>query len=292
MKSLLVYSFLISAFIARGQDKVYFMDGTCRTVKVLEIAPDNIIIVPLSESGAPFIDANETISKSEVILIEYKSGMVEIFNTPENTAIYNANGSMRKDMKKEGQSFAFNFASLNTLALCNADISAFYEHLLPSKRFGFGGMAAYNFNHYAVLPNAFISILNNAKKNYDAGVFANFYPAHFKRRTTFYFGTLFKYTSFNFDKIIEEKTGGAVNIKYLPTKGSQMATIVTIGTHSAFGKNLFFKTIAGIGGFKLKGDYKEQFNYRLNAENKPTDPTVNYTVLPKIYLGLNLGFSF
>ena len=268
------------------------MDGTCKIVKVLEISPDNILVVPLSESGAPFVDANETISKSEVVLIEYKSGFVEVYNIPQKTAIYSANGSMRKDLKKDEQEFAFNFVSLNTLSLCNADISAFFEHLRPSKKIGFGFMGAYNFNHYVTGPNSFIGILYNAKKDYDVGGFINFYPAHFKRRTTFYFGALFKYTAFSFTKVTEEKTGPSVNIKYTPATGSQMATIVNVGTHTNLGKNFFFKTIAGIGGYKLKGEYKQQFNYFINKNNKPTDPVYNYSFLPKIYLGLNLGFSF
>lgn len=271
------------------------MDGSCKIVKVLEIAPDNITIVPLSESGAPFVDANETISKSDVILIEYKNGFVEVYNIPRKTTIYNANGSMRKDVKKdgkEGQEFAFNFASLNTLALCNADISGFFERLIQSKKIGFGFMAAYNFNHYVTTPNLFINVLANAKKNYDIGAFVNFYPAHFKRKTTFYFGALFKYTSFSFSKVVEERSGTAINIKYVPASGSQMATIIDVGTHTNFGKNFFFKTIAGIGGFKLRGDYKQQFNYFINKDKTPQDPVVTYSFLPKIYIGINLGFSF
>lgn len=268
------------------------MDGTCRTVKVLEITPDNIVLVPLSESGAPFTDANETVDKRDVILIHYKSGRVEIYTVPEKNSVYNADGSQRKDLKKEGQTFAFNFASLNTLALVNADLSVFYEHLIPSKYVGFGAMGAYNFNRYAILPNAFIAILNNSKKNYDAGVFANFYPGHFKRRSSFFMGVLVKYTAFHFDRVIEEKNGSAVNIRYIPAKGSQLATLVNVGLQVAFGKNLVFKTFAGIGGFRLKGEYKEQFNYLMNQDRDPGTPAVNYNLLPKFYFGINLGFSF
>jgi len=295
LKKLALYFFTLLCSVTNAQDKVYLMDGTCKIVKVLEIAPDNITVVPLSESGAPFVNANETIFKSEVILIEYKSGFVEVYNIPRRTAIYNANGSIRNDVKKdgkEGQVFSFNFASLNTLALCNADISAFFERLSQSKKIGLGAMAAYNFNHYVTTPNSLIGILYNAKKNYDLGVFANLYPAHFKRRTTFYFGILFKYTSFDFSKVVEERSGNSVNIKYVPASGSQMATIVDVGTHTNIGRNFFFKTIAGIGGFKLKGDYKQQFNYFINKDNEPLDPVANYTILPKIYLGINFGFSF
>ena len=292
MKRLLLYSFLTVVCFARAQDKLYLMDGSRRTVKVLEIAPDNITVVPLSESGAPFVDANEVIPKSEVILIEYKSGLVEIYTVPQKTAVYNSNGIMKRDPKKDAQELSFNFVSINTLALCNADISAFFERLLPTKRLGFGFMAAYNFNSYVTLPNSYIGVLYNAKKNYDVGGFVNFYPGHFRRRTTFYFGALFKYTSFNFDKVVEENTGTAVNVKYEPAKGSQLATIINVGFHSNLGNNFFFKTIAGIGGFRLRGEYKDQFNYLMNKDLKPGEARLSYNVLPKIYLGLNFGFNF
>jgi len=268
------------------------MDGTTRLVKVLEIAPDNITIVPISESGAPFADANEVISKNDIILIEYKSGLVEVYTLPQKTAIYNANGGLRKDIKKEGQELAFNFASVNTLALCNSDISVFFERLIQSKKLGFGFMTAYNFNNYVTLPNVFLRVLNNAKKNYDVGGFVNFYPGHFKRKTTFYFGALIKYTSFSFSKLVEDNTSGTAVIRYVPANGYQLSTIIDVGTHSYIGKNFFFKTIFGIGGFKLNGDFKQQFNYILNQNNKPTDPPVNYNFLPKLYVGLNIGFNF
>lgn len=275
-----------------AQDKIYLMDGNVRIVKVLEVAPEYITVVPLSESGAPFVDANETISMGEIILIEYKNGMVEVYNTPKKTAIYNANGSMRKEPKKDGQDFAFNFASINTLALCNADISLFFERLNASKKVGLGFMGAYNFNPYVIIPNNYLLILYNAKKNYDAGAFVNFYPGHFKRRTTFYFGAMIKYTSFIFSKVIEEQVGPVVNIKYAPAKGSQLATLVNAGTHTYLGRNIFFKTMFGIGAFKLRGDFKQQYNYFVNKDREAGDPSYNYNFLPKIYLGINFGFSF
>jgi len=292
LKIRILYLLLFSCLFTSAQDKVYLMDGTCRIVKVLEISPDTILVVPLSESGAPFVNANEAIYKGDVILIEYKSGFVEIYNTPKNTSIYSSNGVAKKDPKKAAEELAFNFGSVNTLALCNADISAFYERLTLSKKIGVGCMGAYNFNRYVILPNVALYLLNNAKKNYDLGAFVNFYPGHFKRRTTFYFGLLFKYTSFSFSKVIEEKVGTSVNIVYLPAKGSQMASIVDIGTHTYIGKNFFFRTLLGIGGYKLRGDFKQQWNYFMNQDRDPQKPQVHNNFLPKIYLGLNLGFSF
>lgn len=290
MKRLLLYTLLCFSFWARSQDRVYLTNGEVRVAKVLEIAPDYIIIVPLSESGAPFVDANETIAKSLVLLIEFKGGHVEVFNQPQKTAVYNATGTMRKEAKDQGD-LSFNFASLNTLALCNADISVFFERLNSSKKIGLGLMGAYNFNPYVIAPNLFLVPLHNAKKNYDLGGFVNFYPGHFRRRTTFYFGVLLKYTSFRFTKIEDQGSGPSTSIKYTPAKGKQMATIFTVGTHADLGGNFFFKTIAGIGGFRLNGDYKQQYNYILNRDRDPSE-RINSSFLPKFYFGFNIGFTF
>lgn len=276
----------------RAQDRIYLQDGSCKIAKVLEIAPDQITIVPLSESGAPFIDANELIAKDQVILIEYKNGTVEFFNAPQQSLVVHANGHADKFSRRNPGEISFqNLASLNTLALCNSDIAGFFEHLTPGKRAGFGLMAAYNFNQYVTLQNAFMAVLSNAKKNYDIGVFMNLYPSHFKRRNTFYYGILFKYTSFNFTSIIEENIGNAVEIKYVPSKGSQLATIFTLGAQTYLSKTVFLKTIVGLGGFNLRGAYKQQFNYIINLNN-PSNSPANASFLPKIYLGVNLGFNF
>jgi hypothetical protein len=283
----------MSSFAGVAQDRVYLLDGSCKVVKVLEIASEQITVVPLSESGAPFVDANETISKRDLLLIEYKNGLVEVYNRPEKTAIYNSDGRLNKKSHGNSKDISYyNFASLNTLALCNSDISGFYEHLVHSKKLGAGAMGAYNFNRYAGLQNALIAILPNAKKNYDIGLFLNLYPSGFKRRATFFYGVLFKYTSFKFTKVIEEKVGSAINISYAPAKGSQLATIFTVGIQIKITPTFFLKTMAGLGGFNMRGDYREQYNYQLNANRKTGDPVINAKFLPKFYFGLNAGFNF
>jgi hypothetical protein len=269
------------------------LDGACIIAKVLEVSPDNIVFVPLSESGAPFINSNETTLKRDVLLIEYKNGTIDVYNRPRKNAVYSSDGVPNKLIRKEGEEIPlYNFGSLNTLALCNADISGFFEHLTQNKKLGFGAMAAYNFNQYAILSNAFISVLYNAKKRYDIGVFANIYPSRFKRRNTFSYGVLFKYTAFDFSSVIEEKSASSTQIKYVPSKGSQLATIFTIGIHTKLSKNFFLKTIGGLGGFFMRGEYKQQFNYFANKDNKSTDPEYNYSFLPKLYVGLNIGYNF
>lgn len=165
MKKLLIFLFFSAGFAASAQDKIYLLDGSCRVVKVLEIAPDYITIVPLSESGAPFINSNETIPKNTVLLVEYKNGAIELYNKPDKTTVYTSNSPKTVREKKDADNVSFfNLASLNTLALCNSDITGFFERLVQSKKLGFGAMASYNFNKYVTAPNLFMLILNNAKK--------------------------------------------------------------------------------------------------------------------------------
>jgi hypothetical protein len=294
MKPLLLYIVLLTAFVARAQDTVYLVDGSSKTGKVTEIAPEHIVIEIAGEK--------ETLPKYEVLLVEFKNGSVEVITVPDKTVIHNPNSGERNHRKPQKQDLTnYNLGSVNTLALCNADISAFYERLLPNKKIGLGVMGAYNFNIHASVSNLFIAILNGAKKKYDLGAFANYYPGGYgEENTSFYYGILFKYMSFSFNSVIEEKAnvGGAVSttIKYKPSQGSQLATILTCGTHTRLVKNFFLRSLVGIGGFNLRGDYREQYNYMLNtnnaASNNSTPTTYDRGFLLKFYAGINLGFTF
>ena len=255
-------------------------------VKILEVGIDDLTYAELSESGAPFIDSRIVVLKSDILLVEYKNGSVEIFNRPEKNSVITSRGMATPPPKKtENQTVSSNLIYFNTLALCNADFAGFYEHITTNKKIGFGLMAAYNFNKYATFSNLFIVPLANAKKNYDAGGFINFYPRAFKKRVTFSYGLLIKYTDFSFSK----NTGTSTNVVYTATEGSQLATMVTIGTHSFLSKFLVLKTQIGIGGFYLRGDYKEEYNEIINAASPPGQQ-FTYNFLPKMYLGINLGF--
>jgi hypothetical protein len=284
--------------LLKAQDRIYLQDGTCVVAKVLEIAPDQITVVPISESGAPFINSNEIIRKHSIVLIEFKNGSVEYFNNPRQDVVSNPVTNRAKQQKELSSEIVYqNFISLNTLALCNSDISGFFEHLSDNTRLGFGLMGAYNFNKYASAQNNYISILSNGKKLYDAGAFINFYPRGFKKRSAFYIGLMFKYTAFTYSSVVEENVNGTINYKYLASKGSQLATIFTVGSQTNFTKTVFLKTMLGLGGFNLRGDYKDQYNYKFNQlttnnSNTQTTTPQEFRFLPKIYLGLNIGFNF
>ncbi|MCW3078425.1 MAG: hypothetical protein JWO32_3034 [Bacteroidetes bacterium] len=271
--------YVCSAF---GQDKVYYLNGTSKECKVLEITPE-LIYIKTSESS-------EYLYRSQLLLIQFKNGSTEIINTPTQSVVYNPAATLKPSDNNSGSNPLLHKAgnlSINTLAPCNADIAVFYEHITKSKMFGLGIMGAYNFNIHATLPNQFIAALPHAKKNYDAGLTFNFYPGRFENRTTLYIGAMIKYTQFNFD--MEKDSLGITSVSY-DHKGSQLATLLTLGTHTYFNEHFFLKTMAGLGAFRLRDNYQTEFNLQSNRNS--TGKMHHYTYLPKIYIGINLGFSF
>lgn len=268
------------------QDKIYFLDGTTKTGKVTDINNETIIIASSTETAS--------IPRSSVLLIHYLNGDFEKMNAPEKNVTIISDKKENFHFKQEKTKvYNYNLVSFNSVALCNADVAVFYERALPQKKIGLGVMGAYNFNLHANATNAYIAFLANAKKNYDLGAFINFYPTRFEKRTYMHFGAMLKYTSFDYSSLREDtaKAGNLISVtsNYTPAKGSQLATILTFGTHSNLQKNFFIKTIFGIGAFKLKGDYKKQYTTELNRNS--TDPPVTINFLPKFYVGLNLGFK-
>jgi hypothetical protein len=265
----------------RAQDAVYLIDGQKRICRVESITPEFIIVTENREE--------KSFSRNEVLLIEYKNGRSEIFNLPaENLNVNPANGDIPVTKKPESN-INNSYVSLNTLALCNADISVFYEYLPKGKIFSFGVMGAYNFNVNSTNQNLFISALNNGKKNYDIGATINIFPFEQDRELTIYLGAMIKYTDLSFNLTSKDTTHNANTISYTPSKGYQLATIFTIGTQTFINDHFYIRSLAGLGAFALHGAYKTEFNREWNS-NSSSPSNINF--LPKIYLGLNIGFNF
>jgi len=285
VKQALLYIFVILTLGLKCQDKIFFLDGSTKTGKVTAITPEFIVLKTDS--------VVTEFPRSLVLLIEFKNGKFEKINDPQKEVTASADKKENFHFKQAStELYSYNHASINSLALCNADISAFYERILPSKKMGLGLMGAYNFNLNANGINTFIAVLANSKKNYDMGGFVNFYSALSEKRTTAYVGMMIKYTSFNFTSVKEDSilVGGsyAKSTSYKASQGRQLATIFTFGSHTDVTKNFFVKTIFGLGIFKLRGDYKEQFNIELN---KGSSEKLEYNFLPKFYFGINFGFK-
>lgn len=287
MRVLLIYIFIACAGLCIGQDKIYLLDGSCKTATILEIGESAIIAV--TQEG------NQNIDKSDVLLIDFKSSGPWILNPSQKDVIYDPAKEVKRVLPAKKREFLpSGYASLNTMALCNADIAGFYERLLPKRLIGIGAMAAYNFNPQATGPNGYLAIFHNAKKKYDVGVYANLYTAEIdeEEETVLYFGLMLKYLKFDFSKVTEvaAQPGGAAQLTYSPASGSQLATLLVAGTHSTLHNNFFIKSIFGLGGFNMRGDYREQYNYMMNKNNGQTNS--NRKFLLKLYLGINIGMRF
>jgi len=280
MRSVLSVILLLCLFHSSAQDRLYFTNGDCIVGKVTEVTDETVKILSTAERSI--------IYRYEILLIEYQNGLVEHYTAPSANAIFGSGRIQDNNYQSDNSPVPVleNFGSVNTLALTNADVSVFFEHLNRQKSAGFGVMGAYNFNPYASLQNAFISILSNSKKKYDIGVFANLYPLNLTEKTSFYYGIMMKYTSFRFTRLADTLSTNLINYKH--ETGSQLATIFTLGTHTSLQGHFFIRTIAGIGGFNMRGSYREEFNAILSAGNTPT----HLKFLPKFYFGVNFGFNF
>ena len=280
LKLIIIYFFI--SYFFKAQDKIYFLDGAIEHGKTIEVSSEFILV-----SNNNLID---TFLFSKILLIEYQNGRIEIINKPKENSIQYLNSSKKKQ-ERSTDFYKFNQLSLNTMALCNSDIAFFYEHIFKRKLIGAGLMGAYNFNTRASFLNLYIATLDNSKKNYDLGAFVNFYLNRLNKKNQFYLGALVKYCQFSYTKIIEDNSNGASSIKYINADDYQLATIFTAGSHLNITESFFIKSYFGFGGFNLRGDYREQYNYQLGANRGSKKPNQNVGFLPKLYLGINVGFK-
>ena len=280
LKLIIIYFFI--SYFFKAQDKIYFLDGAIEHGKTIEISSEFILV-----SNNNLIDS---FLISKILLIEYQNGRIELINKPKENSIQYLDSSKKKQ-ERSTDFYKFNQLSLNTMALCNSDIAFFYEHIFKRKLIGAGLMGAYNFNTRASFLNLYIAKLDNSKKNYDLGAFVNFYLNRLNKKNQFYLGALVKYCQFSYTKIIEENSNGASSVKYINTNDYQLATIFTVGSHFNFTESFFIKSYFGFGGFNLRGDYREQYNYQLGSNRGSKKPNQNVGFLPKLYLGINVGFK-
>ncbi len=263
------------------------LNGEVLEGKVIEVNPEDITLEKDGES--------QNILKSELLLIEFRNGYFEKVNDAEKSVTIQSSRNHTVNKPGPPANETLNMLSVNTLAFTNADISLFYERLSRNKAFGYGAMGAYNFNKYVIQFNSFLYLLANAKKKMDAGVFLNYYPGKLSRKKNLHLGILVKYTSFDFSYLREDTAwnGGqpSITISYAPSSGYQLATLFTIGSHYVINKNIFIKTLYGLGGFNLRGDFHQQFNYMINRNTDPAD-WISVTFLPKVYFALNIGYNF
>jgi outer membrane protein W len=285
MKGLLFGLGIFLSLRFAAQDKIYLLDGQKLEGKVSEISPETI----LYQVGSEYRE----VSSALVLLIEFFNGKTQLFHSPYKDVYMRGRPSAEKKPENYVARWQNEFY-INTLSLCNADLSMYYEYRLSPKKIGIGLMGTYNFNPYATAPNVFIAVLNNSKKLYDAGTFVNFYTGDEESKLRFYYGLMLKYTAFTFTAVNEDSIYSnntvSVHLKYQPSSGSQFSTMFNFGFHSDISETLFMKTSFALGFFILKGVYKEQLNYLLSDPQTGYYPDIG--VLPKASLGISVGLKF
>lgn len=176
------------------------------------------------------------------------------------------------------RNFYTHIISINTLALCNGDLTLFYDKLFNNGKFVFTVMGGYNFNTQMNGLNMYIvNSKYNAKKMYDMG--GGFYFAPRPTQRIYYFaGLLGKYMTYRFTDMI----GITNNQKQFEVKEAyQLSLLFSNGCVFNIAPTIHFKVMCAIG---------KQIN---SIPLKSTNLTViDYSNFPKLYLGYCIGYCF
>lgn len=284
--------FLITLYSTlKAQDTVYFTDGSKQTCTVTNIMAEHVALL---EGGG----STSVVSKFMILLIEYHNGKFELFNRAEKDLETEVKDPDETENKPVNSSYAKqSYIALNTLALTNADLAGSYEYISKNNKFGFGALGSYNFNTRSTFQNSFIGNLSNGRKKIDLGVFCKAYlNASTEKDVKVAAGLLIKYTGFTFDIIkidsVQGPQGNTQILNYNKANGAQLATLLTFDGRVQLTDYFFLNGVFGLGGFTLRGTYKEEFNKTMNKNLQPGEQEVRYTFLPKLYLALNAGFNF
>jgi len=168
--------------------------------------------------------------------------------------------------------------SVNTLALCNGDLTLFYDKLINNGKFAFTLMGGYNFNYRMGGLNLYITNSKyNAKKIYDMG--GGFYFAPRPTQRVYYFaGILSKYMAYRYTDMI----GISNNQKKFDEKEAyQVSVLFSNGCIFNIVPTVHFKIICAIG--------KQINSIPLKSTNLSV---IDYSHFPKLYLGYCIGYCF
>lgn len=276
---------LFNTLLLRGQDKIYFLNGSIQTGKVLEIYPEHVL----------YLTTSDTVKQARhlVMYIEYGNGKTEVLNRPVWDASHRPENQALKPVSEEAPAASYaNQIYLNTLSLVNADFSLYYEYIFKSKPLGLGAFGTYNFNTSAGLANAFFAVLPNAKKEFDAGLYLSRYSKS-RSNNRFFYGFMLKYTSFRYSAADFDTTyqsgSPSITVRYSPARDRQISPLFHFGLHSQINEMWFIKTSFSLGFFHLSDRYSEQLAYVLT---EPGQTPLSIDFLIKGGLGICLGVRF
>lgn len=267
------------AYTTFSQDIIYTTAGNKYRAKVVEINSYEVKYKDFDNPDGP----TYVITKSDVVLINYQNGTTEVINpnppnySPNKTETY----AVKKPEKKNPNEIYYvgkNFLSLNALALMNGDLAVFYDREILNNKLGLTAMGSYNFNNSKPFFNGlFTHDYPNAKKEFDAGLGANFFPSD-RGRAQYFVGLFGKYMQMKYDKteLHDTTISGFVFQKTTIARAtaSQLMVGVTNGLLVRVSPQFNFKIFATIG---------------LTSNSPAVTGSANY---PKIYLGYCFGYRF
>ncbi len=282
---ILISSSLIS------QDVLYLNNGSKFEAVVKEITPNEVKYKNFNNPDGP----TYVITKGDVLLIEYKTGAIDIINkNPQSLSPVKTEPVEIKKEEKKKDKVDLNYLNKNSLmingvALANADITFLYDREFAKGHLSVTALGGYNFNKHTEWPNAYIQALKPSKKEYDIGLGVNFYP-NVTRKAQYFVGILVKYMSYSYQREVIDSTYNATLGAYFytstfkPAQDYQLATMIVNGFQIRISPTIMYKLFVGLGGWSAHGDLRDA----LNTKNSPYYPSTQL----KIYLGMCFGYRF
>lgn len=275
MKRLVLSILFVLAFLAkaRAQDLIYTTGGNKMEAKVLEINTVDVKYKDLHNLEGP----TYVISKTEVVLIKFSDGSVQIVN--DNPPALVPKTAETKPVKPGDKLKKLNLyylnknlISINALALANGDVTLLYDREFLDSKLCLSFLGGYNFNPQMGGLNAVIlDSWGHAKKNYDAGLGISYMPRN-TRRVQYFVGLLGKYMSYDYESVTY--TGNQSVIA--KSTGSQLAIMVNNGWFFRISPNFNFKIFGSFGVPIYNPSLKQNLNINI----------------PKVYLGYCFGYRF
>jgi len=245
MKITIVFLFLMFIQEVKGQDTLYFFDGTKMEVQVMEITRKKVKYKKGANINAP----DRLIDRTKVDLVVFENGEQEIVNEIEidSIALY----------------FNRHSLSINLIQIVYPNLSISYEHILKSGFIGF---------RIPLLIGLDDVVIENS--NFDpynaiigSGLDINFYPCG-QGCMRYFIGPSFRITAFDYAynrKIID---GQNEIIGVHPVQGVGLNKRFSVNNGFLFQPNKYFNIsgIAGLGLQQGQTKYKSSNNVSLTTE--------------------------
>ncbi len=288
VKFLVLFYFAFLFQSIRAQDLIYLNNGSKVEAIVKEISTTEIKYKNFTNPDGP----TYVITKGDVLMIEYKNGVVDIINTnPVSVSpIKTITLTPKREAVKKGPNDLYylnkNSLYFNGMALANSDIALLFDREFAKSRFSLTVLGAYNFNLHTNYTNYYIRALGISKKNCDIGLGINYYTQA-RKRSQYFVGLMFKYM--NYEYVRETEVHDVINglpftsIKTENVNNFQLATMIVNGVQIRATPFFTYRLFIGLGFTNKDSDISKA------VKNNPTEHARSFA---KAYLGMCVGYRF